>query len=205
MDKYQELHGIFVQDMQAYYRYSEQCLQFTNDLVARMTHSYLGWQPEDVYCVNWNERSNPRQFNLLKNATENLSDIPILIQEDFWTFGIRLDLRNKQAIAGTYPESIFIVPLLIRKKKGLFNVKFEEQGDEYKGATADEFDELFEEVYSRIKKILKLNVQILLGRDEVRGEFTSGFIIDSDRINKLEKYSKEKLQSNQTDWLGSLS
>lgn len=202
MTTWQELYQIYIDDMQKHYEYRTKCLNFAHNFIVQMAYSYLQWDGEAIESIDLTNPSNYRKFNHLNSAESNLLGIVHLVEEDFWHFGVRLKIIVRESVVGIHKEASFIVPLYIKEEDNLFHVKLEAKTDEYRGNNPKNFEDVFEEISQRIRKVVKINVQKILDRNDLSQEYGKvGFILAIDKIKELDKQSKNKLKQNQFSWL----
>jgi hypothetical protein len=199
MTKYQELYKAFVDDMSRHYENTNDCLGFGHNLVLRMVN-YLGWNENveyialksDIDSTSSSTSSTPLSFPLEDKSKDKLGKIAYLVDGDFWHFGVRLKLLCNQ-IAGRNKEVKFIIPFFIKKDKASqFIVKIDKNGKEYKSYQDGHFDDLYELVFERLKKVIELGVQNLLDRGEESKKFKeTGIFLSLEELEKLKELTNQ--------------
>ncbi len=196
MTKYQELHKFFVDDMSRHYKNTNDCLGFAHNLVLRMV-IYLGWNENVEYIAlksSIDSTNSPASLSFYPEdkSKDKLGNIAYLVDGDFWHFGIRLKLLCNQ-IAGRNKEVKFIIPFFIKKDKASqFIVKIDKNGKEYKSYQDGHFDDLYELVFERLKKVIELGVQNLLDRGEESKKFKeTGIFLSLEELEKLKELTNQ--------------
>jgi hypothetical protein len=196
MSKYQELYKAFVTDMSRHYENTNDCLNFAHQLVLKMVYK-LGWDESVEYMalqstINSTNSSNSSTSISLypeDKSKEQLGKLAYIVDENFWYFGVRLKLRCGE-IAGRHKEVKFIIPFFIKKddKDNKFVVKIDKNGQEYRYRGVEEFNELYDLVFERLKEVIELGVQRLLERGEHSKNFQQkGIVISLKELDELKK------------------